>query len=87
VSARPKSVASNRKGGIERDLCVDPICGEGWKWQVGSAARPVPLPAGWYYWGREIPSFLIFSCKVERFIPRRVPADLPAGHSYDSTAR
>ena len=37
--------------------------------QEGSAARPTPLPAGRHYWGREIPSFLIFSCKVERFIP------------------
>jgi len=74
VPARPKSVASHRKGGIERDLWigwVEPVCGEDVKCQVRRAARPVPLPAGRHYWGREIPSFLIFSCKVERFIPRR----------------
>src|SRR4029077_18634326 len=72
-----KSVASHRKGGIERDLWigwVETVCGEDWKCPVGSAARPVELPAGRHYWGREIPSFLIFSCKVERFIPRRVAA-------------
>ena len=77
VPARPKSVVSHCKGGIERDLWigwVEPVCGEDWKCQVGSAARPVPLPAGRHYWGREIPSFLIFSCKVERFIPRRAAA-------------
>ena len=66
-----------RKGGIEKDLWigwVEPVCGEDWKCQVGSAARPVALPAGRHYRGREIPSFLIFSCKVERFIPRRAAA-------------
>ena len=62
---------------MERDLWigwVESVCGEDWKCQVGSAARPVQLPVGRYYWGREIPSFLIFSCKVERFIPRRAAA-------------
>jgi hypothetical protein len=44
----------------------------GRKCQVGSAARSVPLPAGRHYWGREIPSLLIFSYNVERFIPRVV---------------
>ena len=58
VPARPKSVASHRKGGIERDLWigwVEPICGEDWKCRVGSAAGPVQLPAGrHYYGGREL---------------------------------
>ena len=38
----------------EKDLWVgwvEPICGEDWKCQVGSAARPVELPAGRHYWG------------------------------------
>jgi hypothetical protein len=37
------------KSGIERDLSIgwgEPICGEDWKCQVGSTARPVQLPAG-----------------------------------------
>ena len=50
---------------------VESACGEDWKCQVGSADRPVQLPAGRHYWGREIPSFLIFCCKVERLIPER----------------
>jgi hypothetical protein len=43
VPARPKSVASHRKGGIERDLWIgwaEPACGEDWKCQGGSAAMP-----------------------------------------------
>ena len=77
VPARPKSVASHRKGGIERNLWfgwVEPVGCEDCKRQVGSAARPVLLTAGRHYWGREMPSFLIFSCKVDRFIPRRAAA-------------
>ena len=69
--------APRRNGGIEKDLWigwVERVCGEDWKCQGGSTARPVQLPAGRHYWGREMPSFLIFSCKVERFIPRRAAA-------------
>jgi hypothetical protein len=32
---------------------VEPVCSEDWKCQVGSAARPVQLPAGRHYLGRE----------------------------------
>jgi len=48
--------------------------------------RRGPLPLLRHYWGRQIPSFFIFSCKVERFIPRRVAAPFgPASTQPDSS--
>src|SRR6266446_9360713 len=49
VPARPKSIASHRNGDMERHLWIvrgEPICGEDWKCQEGSAATPAQLPAG-----------------------------------------
>ena len=47
------------------------------------------LPAGGRYCGREMSSFFIFQCKVERFMPKREAAPLgpPSTQSVSRSAR
>jgi hypothetical protein len=70
-------VASPRKRGTEKDLRIgrmETVRGRGGKCQRPGAHRRAQTPRGGHYSGREMPSFLIFHCNVERFMPRRVAA-------------
>ena len=41
-----------------------------------AVARQKPCLGRNRYWGREMPTFFIFKCNIERFIPRRAAAPL-----------
>ena len=50
---------------------VETVSGRKGKCHRPSATGGAQPPPGGHYSGREMPSFFIFFCKVERFIPRR----------------
>src|SRR5438105_1276009 len=71
VPANASFVAAPRKGGAKKDLRIGPV--ETVLRREGKCHRPnatrvaQPPPSG-HYSGREMPSFFIFFCKVQRFI-------------------
>ena len=69
--------ASPHKAITRKDLWtgrVETLWGTEAKCHLISAARVAAVPPGEHYRGREMPSFFIFFCNVERFIPRRAAA-------------
>src|SRR5438132_10110501 len=70
-------VSSPRKEGARKHLRigrVEMVLGREGKCYRPSATWGAQPPPGGHYSGREMPSFFIFFCKVERFIPRRAAA-------------
>src|SRR5439155_20989675 len=76
-SGNANFVASLRKICAKKDLRigrVETVSGRKEKGHRPSATRGAQPPLGGHYSDREMPSFFIFFCKVERFIPRRPAA-------------